>query len=87
MSVPAGDAPVTIRKHRPYVPETMEMKELTFRAIFLGLILTVAGSALTATAAAAAPGLLVHGIVAVLIGVVFLASAWTTARRRPVGVA
>jgi putative OPT family oligopeptide transporter len=41
MSVPAGDAPVTIRKHRPYVPETMEMKELTFRAIFLGLILTV----------------------------------------------
>lgn len=41
MSVPAGDAPVTVRKHRPYVPETMEMKELTFRAIFLGLILTV----------------------------------------------
>ena len=41
MSDPAGDAPVTIRKHRPYVPETMEMKELTFRAIFLGLILTV----------------------------------------------
>jgi len=41
MSVPAGDAPVTTRKHRPYVPETMEMKELTFRAIFLGLILTV----------------------------------------------
>src|ERR1700688_72242 len=41
MSIPAGDAPGTIRKHRPYVPETMEMKELTFRAIFLGLILTV----------------------------------------------
>src|SRR5450759_3469814 len=41
MTVPAGDAPDTIRKHRPYVPETMEMKELTFRAIFLGLILTV----------------------------------------------
>src|SRR6202140_2166589 len=41
MSTPAGDAPGTIRKHRPYVPETMEMKELTFRAIFLGLILTV----------------------------------------------
>src|SRR5271155_5888977 len=37
MSTPAGDA----RKHRPYVPETMQMKELTFRAIFLGLILTV----------------------------------------------
>src|SRR3977135_2691423 len=41
MSTPAGDAPGTIRKHRPYVPETMEMKELTVRAIFLGLILTV----------------------------------------------
>src|SRR5467141_5187831 len=41
MSSPAGDAPGKIRKHRPYVPETMEMKELTFRAIFLGLILTV----------------------------------------------
>src|SRR6202167_1796256 len=41
MSSPAGDAPGTVRKHRPYVPETMEMKELTFRAIFLGLILTV----------------------------------------------
>src|SRR6266403_5852108 len=41
MSAPAGDVPGTIRKHRPYVPETMEMKELTFRAIFLGLILTV----------------------------------------------
>src|SRR5258708_9940274 len=41
MSTPAGDAPGTIRKHRPYVPETMEMKELAFRAIFLGLILTV----------------------------------------------
>src|SRR3981081_3866470 len=41
MSTPAGDPPGTTRKHRPYVPETMEMKELTFRAIFLGLILTV----------------------------------------------
>src|SRR3981081_284550 len=41
MSTPAGDSPGTIRKPRPYVPETMEMKELTFRAIFLGLILTV----------------------------------------------
>jgi putative OPT family oligopeptide transporter len=29
------------RKHRPYVPETMQMKEFTFRAMFLGLILTV----------------------------------------------
>src|SRR5580700_1193036 len=41
MSAPTGDVPGTVRKHRPYVPESMEMKELTFRAIFLGLILTV----------------------------------------------
>src|SRR5271170_6221640 len=41
MSSPAGDAPGTVSKHRPYVPENMQMKELTFRAIFLGLILTV----------------------------------------------
>src|SRR5271170_1107105 len=41
MSTPAGDAPGTVRKHRPYVPESMQMKELTFRAMFLGLILTV----------------------------------------------
>jgi len=41
MSIPSGDDPGSIQKHRPYVPENMEMKELTFRAIFLGLILTV----------------------------------------------
>ena len=41
MSTPAGNPPQEPRKHRPYVPETMEMKELTFRAVFLGLILTV----------------------------------------------
>src|ERR1700724_4816635 len=41
MSTPAGDVPGSIRKHRPYVPETMEMKELTFRAMLLGLVLTV----------------------------------------------
>src|SRR5260370_1824409 len=41
MSTPAGDVPGSIRKHRPYVPETMEMKELTLRAVFLGLVLCV----------------------------------------------
>src|SRR4249920_2794447 len=41
MSTPPNTAPQEPRKHRPYVPETMEMKELTFRAVFLGLILTV----------------------------------------------
>src|SRR5450631_2067806 len=38
MSTPAAnEAP---RKHRPYVPETMEMKEFTFRAVLIGLFLT-----------------------------------------------
>src|ERR1700679_3376410 len=41
MSTQAGNTPGTVQKHRPYVPETMQMKELTFRAMFLGLILTV----------------------------------------------
>jgi putative OPT family oligopeptide transporter len=41
MSTPPNTPPQEARKHRPYVPETMEMKELTFRAVFLGLILTV----------------------------------------------
>jgi putative OPT family oligopeptide transporter len=37
-TVPANtEAP---RKHRPYVPETMEMKEFTFRAVLIGLFLT-----------------------------------------------
>src|SRR6201987_22664 len=29
------------KKYRPYVPETMEMKEFTFRAMLIGLMLTV----------------------------------------------
>jgi putative OPT family oligopeptide transporter len=32
--------------HRPYVPETMEMKEFTFRAVLIGLVMTgILGSA------------------------------------------
>jgi putative OPT family oligopeptide transporter len=41
MSNPADTASQQPRKHRPYVPETMEMKEFTLRAILLGLVLTV----------------------------------------------
>src|SRR4051812_10643679 len=41
MSTPPNMVSQESRKHRPYVPESMEMKELTFRAVFLGLILTV----------------------------------------------
>src|SRR5246500_3922618 len=33
--------PVTPSKHQPYVPATMEMREFTFRAVLIGLMLTV----------------------------------------------
>ena len=29
------------QKYRPYVPQDMEMKEFTFRAVLLGLVMTV----------------------------------------------
>lgn len=29
------------QKHRPFVPENMEMKEFTLRALLLGLVMTV----------------------------------------------
>jgi hypothetical protein len=29
------------KKHQPFVPETMEMTELTLRAVLIGLVLTV----------------------------------------------
>jgi putative OPT family oligopeptide transporter len=45
MSAPVANIEAP-RKHRPYVPETMEMKEFTFRAVLIGLILTgILGSA------------------------------------------
>src|SRR5207248_10670202 len=40
MSTPPNP-PAGPQKHQPFVPETMEMKEFTFRAVFLGLIMTV----------------------------------------------
>ncbi len=39
MSSPVTELP-TKKKHTPYVPETMEMKEFTFRAVLIGLFLT-----------------------------------------------
>lgn len=36
--VTAGDGP---KKFKPYVPETMEMREFTLRAVLLGLLMTV----------------------------------------------
>ena len=39
-------APPVQKKHTPYVPETMEMKEFTFRALLIGLVMTaILGSA------------------------------------------
>ena len=40
MSSPVTDVPGA-KKHVPFVPETMHMKEFTLRAILLGLVLTV----------------------------------------------
>src|SRR5215471_7304610 len=37
----SGTSPQTPRKHQPFVPETMEMKEFTLRAVLLGLLMTV----------------------------------------------
>ena len=46
MSTSALNSTGTVRKHRPYVPETMEMKEFTFRAVLIGLVMTgILGSA------------------------------------------
>src|ERR1041385_8044203 len=39
MSSPVADLPAK-KKHLPYVPETMEMKEFTFRALLIGLVMT-----------------------------------------------
>jgi putative OPT family oligopeptide transporter len=40
MSTPANTAEPP-KKHQPFVPETMEMKEFTLRAVLLGLVMTV----------------------------------------------
>src|SRR6201982_738786 len=40
-SNPANPAEVTKKKHQPFVPEGMEMKEVTWRAVILGLLMTV----------------------------------------------
>jgi putative OPT family oligopeptide transporter len=41
MSDPKPVIGVTTRKHQPFVPENMEMKEFTWRAVVLGLFMTV----------------------------------------------
>src|SRR5215831_9029107 len=39
MSTP--ELPAAPKKHRPFVPETMEMREFSLRAVLLGLLMTV----------------------------------------------
>src|SRR5215467_1987914 len=34
-------SPATPQKHQPFVPDTMQMKEFSFRAVFLGLLMTI----------------------------------------------
>src|SRR2546426_10143114 len=65
------NAAETPKKHQPFVPETMEMKEFTLRAVLLGLVVTVvlgaanaylglrAGITIAATYPAAAIGMAV----------------------------
>ena len=37
----SSQSPETPKKHRPFVPENLEMKEFTLRAVLVGLVLTV----------------------------------------------
>jgi putative OPT family oligopeptide transporter len=41
MNTPVGESGTGVKKHVPFVPEHMEMKEFTLRAVLLGLFLTV----------------------------------------------
>src|ERR1700729_699558 len=41
MSSPVPESGTGARKHVPFVPEHMEMKEFTLRAVLLGLLMTV----------------------------------------------
>ena len=43
MSTPVVNSAEAVRKHRPYVPETMQMKEFTVGTVALGLVMTVVG--------------------------------------------
>src|ERR1700691_2049831 len=41
MSSPAPESGTGVKKHVPFVPEGMEMKEFTLRAVLLGLLMTI----------------------------------------------
>ena len=59
------------------------LRRLSIRSrLIIGVIVTAAGSALTGAAATFAPGLMIHGIVTAVVGVIFLGSVWIDGRRR-----
>jgi hypothetical protein len=41
MSSPVPESGTGVKKHIPFVPEHMQMKEFTLRAVLLGLLMTV----------------------------------------------
>ena len=41
MSSSVSGSGAGVKKHVPFVPETMEMKEFTLRAVLLGLLMTI----------------------------------------------
>lgn len=41
MSAQTGGNPVAEQKYQPYVPENMVMREFTFRAVLIGLVMTI----------------------------------------------
>src|SRR6266550_4539897 len=41
MTIPDAPKPDPLKKFRPFVPENMEMKEFTWKAVMLGLVLCV----------------------------------------------
>ncbi len=41
MSNPVPESATGVKKHVPFVPESMEMKEFTLRAVLLGLLMTI----------------------------------------------
>ena len=58
------------------------LRKLSIRSrTIVGSVLTAVGLVAVVVAAAGVSGLLVDGVIAAVVGVIFLASAWSSARR------
>ena len=58
------------------------LRKLSVRTrVLVGSVLTGAGLVVIVIALVVAPGILIHGAVAAVVGLVFLASAWSSRRR------